>query len=504
MQKKQLQTNPLSVDLPTTREYALVAAITLSALAVRLWALCTTINWYNAEPFFYLHDVIRLFNKTTVFPLMDNHPSGYQYLLTALVWLFRVDDLVIFGRLFSLTLGVATVPVLYFFTRRIYGTLTAAGATAMLALYDTHVLLSVNSLNFAPFYAALLGGLLVMHGAGEARSISWPRLLAGSVLLGVAHFIRFESWLVIAPLFVWLLIAKRPAKAIVFVFINSAYPLVYMVFAWKKWGTPFPFLAVSGGIDTTFSGWLDPAVVLVWPKELWWALGAIPLLAGLVGAAISLIRRRLVVPGYFALFLAFYLFRTMRHRFIFAGEFPRYDVLLVLFLLPLVFLPAVLAARLSRLKIVGPAVLVVLVTAFAMTSRQNYRFQTSVDWLADPPAHLATVIEWSKDNLKAADHVCLDHGDHPELLHVFIEAKGIETPAVFFVQDPGFASGRDGAPSEQALYEKAWRLIQEKGCNIAFGKAESPMARAALESGMECEAEVALYRVFRRGGAFVQ
>jgi hypothetical protein len=480
----------------TRGEAVACALVTVVAFAVRVVALRGTINWYNTEPFFYLFNTIEVLGGGVPFPQMMVHPSGYQYILAGVTWAFGIVDLVALGRWTSLAAGVAAVPAMFLLARRAYGPLVATAAAAALAVYDSHVLISVNSLNYAPFHAALLWGVALFHG-GRGASDSWRRLAAAGLALSLAHALRFESWLLIPALTLALAAQKRWGKALALGALTGAYPLAYMVFAWRRWGTPFPFLEVSGGIDRGFTGLLDPAAALVWWRELWWALGPVALIAGLVGLALSLRAKRWAIPAYFSLFLGFYALRSMRGRFSLAGDFHRFDVLLLVFFLPLVFVPALAAARLPRGRWIAAALAAGLWVSFAVTSFGNYQFQLTVDSLADPPAHLGELIDWSAANLNPADSVCIDHGDHPELMHVLIEAKGRLSPRPHFLHDPCLEHGAACEPDENAWLRASLVLIERERCNVVFGTPDSVMARVAQQLEMPQIAAVGPYVIFR-------
>ncbi|NLH50245.1 MAG: hypothetical protein GX444_16820 [Myxococcales bacterium] len=486
-----------------------VALLVALAGALRWIVLRRTINWYNEEPFFYLYDTVQFLRQPFHFPLVANHPGGYQYLLALLIRLGGIHDVVALGRYLSFVLGTATVIPLFLLVRRALGDWTGWLAGAALAIYSTHILLSVNSLNFAPFFFFLLTGCWLFGESltlvGSARR-SWAALIGAALCFVAAGTLRFESWLFIVPLVVWLGWKKQWRRAAVFGALTAAFPLLYLAFARAKYGDFFPFLEVSGGIDRAFSGWLDWRAAGVWGRELSREVGLVPLAAGVVGIVLGLQRRhQKELLLYLGLVAAFYLFRTMRHRFIFAGVFPRYDVLPLLFFLPYAFSAAIdLTRRIKTARSWAAAALALpILLAFGWQSAANFFHVVDEEGLAAAPPATRSLIDWMKRELRPDEPICLDFWLHPTVLYSLIEAKGLAAPPYAYPFHPCLEHGRD-CRAEGVDWPQIGRdFLASENCRVVISRSNEPLypLLAAPDSPFVPVAEVDPYRIYRRAAA---
>ena len=98
--------------------------------------------------------------------------------------------------LINVTLGSASIPLLYAVTRRMHGAVVGLAAAALLAILPLHVGLSTSSLSEAGFVFAMLGVLWSAFGAAERNGSKW--CLALLAFFGVfGEMLRYEAWVLL-------------------------------------------------------------------------------------------------------------------------------------------------------------------------------------------------------------------------------------------------------------------------------------------------------------------
>ncbi len=130
------------------------------------------------------------------------YPSRHLYappLLPSLIeW-----SLIVFGGagkwvpfLPGLILGTATVPLVWWVTRRWFGAAAGVAAAGLIALSDFHILLSRSALTDAPLLFFLVLAVWLFHEA--LTSGSWRLSIVAGVATGLAWATKYNGWLPLA------------------------------------------------------------------------------------------------------------------------------------------------------------------------------------------------------------------------------------------------------------------------------------------------------------------
>jgi uncharacterized membrane protein len=131
-----------TLEINPAYQYALLAAVTLLAAVLRFYKLGEWSFWY--DEMYTLRDVRNFFDLG----LMDQQLS--RALIYLLVSFFGESEWV--ARLVPALIGIATIPILYFPVRQMFGPLVALFSGLFLAVSPWHLYWSQN----ARFYTALL------------------------------------------------------------------------------------------------------------------------------------------------------------------------------------------------------------------------------------------------------------------------------------------------------------------------------------------------------------
>lgn len=151
------------------------------------------------------------------------------------------------ARVTSLLLGCASLIVLWFLAREIYGASSATFSLIVLTLYSLHIAYSTTSSSEGPYLFFLLGGLLLFFI--HRRTGSLAPLIFGAISLGIDSGIRYESWVCIFSLFLVVVAMPRTAgkkelhstrwrNALVFAAIAGLWPVIWMIYQWTRLASP--------------------------------------------------------------------------------------------------------------------------------------------------------------------------------------------------------------------------------------------------------------------------
>ena len=188
--------------LKENKRHISLALITLAGFGLRLYAFTRFMdipgdgptkamyayNWSQSPQFFW-HGIWL---------------PGFEYLTG--VFSFIVKDPLISIRVLNLAVGLLTVPVFYFFVRRIYGHISGLVAALILALLPVHVSMSVTSHTEATFLFEVLAGLLLFIMGTDDGPHRKLCMVASIFFMCLATMTRYEAWLLIPffPLYYFL------------------------------------------------------------------------------------------------------------------------------------------------------------------------------------------------------------------------------------------------------------------------------------------------------------
>jgi 4-amino-4-deoxy-L-arabinose transferase-like glycosyltransferase len=269
-------------------------------------------------------------------PRWYDYPSLLMYVLAPVQALFGN---VSFGaaRGVAIVLGLAGVGATWWLGRRAYGTGAALVGAATVAVATTHVAYSRTAVTDVPMTLAVTCALALMLSG---------RLEWAGIAVGFAAAFKYPGAVALVPLVVagwgrWRALVRAGTLAAASFALATPFILIHAGRAWD---------ATSRVNRLARAGWLgfehDPPTPIAYLDRLWGAVG--PVLAlGLAGLAIALWRRRRADLVLASFALAYWL-TLMPQR----AHFDRY-------VLPLVPVLGVLAARVRVLAPVALALLVV-------------------------------------------------------------------------------------------------------------------------------------------------
>lgn len=170
--------------------------IVLAAMIIGLTLSLATWNQFEpvtADSFAYMNSAQALAEGRGFVGITDKptllYPIGYPLLLAFGRLLSANGELV--GRIVSLVLSLASIPLLYLIGRRMLPARQAAAGAALLALLPLRVEVSTKVWTESPYLFAVLVATLVLWLWYERRTNLWPLLLG--LALGACYLIRHEG-----------------------------------------------------------------------------------------------------------------------------------------------------------------------------------------------------------------------------------------------------------------------------------------------------------------------
>lgn len=214
-------------------------------------------------------------------------PPGHTVLAGLLILIFH--DPLFATRLLSLTLGIASIWVMFYVAKKSFGTSSGIIASAILSTLPLHITLSTNPLTEVPAIFFLLAILAVTFKCTEV-GFTVPLLIALSLLTFIATMIRYELWLVVPAIAVahWQ-VRRSLSRTCAISAAMSLGPLLWMLSAWIHHGSPVASFGRALPEDTQVG--LVPALMLV-VDELSTSVGYFIVIAAALGATLCVIDLR--------------------------------------------------------------------------------------------------------------------------------------------------------------------------------------------------------------------
>ncbi len=308
-----------------------------------------------------------------------DYPTLFLYLLAPLQALFDTPSFGA-GRAVAVTLGLAGVAATYWLGRRAYGRHAGLAAAAAVAVTTTHVAYSRMAVT------DVLMTLLVTAAVALALH---ARFDLAAIAVGLAASSKYPGALAAVPVAV---AAGRQARP-----LARAAALAFASFALTS---PFVLIRAGSALDDiervqrlAREGWLgfenDPVAPLAYLDRLWDGLGPVLLLAG-AGVALAVWRRSradLILLSFVAVYWAYLMPQ--------AAHFDRY-------VLPLIPVLAVLAARTPRLALATLLAAIVPLVWSAQDARTLTRTDTRL--VAD---------SWFRENVAEGERIAADPSTLP-------------------------------------------------------------------------------------------
>src|SRR3954447_10789322 len=131
--------------------------------------------------------------------VFDTYPPGHFWLIALLSLI--VHRVVVAGRMLSLSLGIASVYVVWRIARLLYSPVAAFFSLAVFALYSLHIGYSTTSSAEVAYLFFLLAGIYLFLAGVNCESERLRLLLLSGICFSVSESIRFEAWIFSAALF---------------------------------------------------------------------------------------------------------------------------------------------------------------------------------------------------------------------------------------------------------------------------------------------------------------
>ncbi len=234
--------------------------ITLLGFAARLVFLLVFDNAYSheAEAYSKINLVSIWVEAGKPYPDINFGP-----LHTWLIWLltYFFQDQVLPVRIFSLVCGALAIFIYGLLVKQVFDEKIGLTAAALLLAMPVHLRGAATSLALAPFILFLVCGLLFYFKYKGDRRKKFLWLALSALFLNMAGMLRFEAWLFLPLLCIFLLekdfpkvFFKNPIRAlfrketlfaVAFAIMNLAFPLVHMAMCYKEAGHPLAFSQTS-------------------------------------------------------------------------------------------------------------------------------------------------------------------------------------------------------------------------------------------------------------------
>ena len=346
---------------------------------------------------------------------VNDWPPMQTYLI-ALSLLIH-NDPVLSPRLINLVFGTITVVPYFYLIRLLFDKKVAVFSCLVLILYPLHVYLSVSSLAEIPFLFFLFLSLYFFFkfkktGDRETRNVKL--LVISAILLNLANMSRYEGWLFIIFLSMFLLYSEKKEYFLLFITISMVFPVFWMIGYYIKTGNPFYFVPTREylPIKELASHPMMVEARALGPKYM--LVGFIvytlhylsPLIGffGFIGVIYSLRRRyRAELAIFLTLLLAIYTFKFLNET---ARPVHRYTTILGMLLIPYAYMGVGdIRARFRDTKY-HYIIAVLLIISIPVI---GYKYGTYRADHISPGA--PEVAKWLKENTQIDSRVLIDYYD---------------------------------------------------------------------------------------------
>lgn len=226
--------------------YFVIALLILGA-AVRMHFFATTHNLFSveAESYSKIHLMLQWDQSPLLYPDINFGPAH----MPLLKWPWKLTgSLVTANRAVSLLFGIALLPFAYLLARRLFGSVAALGTLAFLSLSMLAIKTSTVTLAEGPCAFSMVLGLYLITVYTDKKTDHWGLFIGAAAALALMTALRFETWLFLPIIPIWLWIKKGFARAAGFALLLALFPILHLYVCWSKMGDPFHFLHTSAVI----------------------------------------------------------------------------------------------------------------------------------------------------------------------------------------------------------------------------------------------------------------
>lgn len=275
----------------------MVCALICLGAAIRLHLLLTSPNLFSidAESYSKLQIMMQWDASPLFYPDINFGPLH----MWILQWPWKITgSLVWANRIVAFLLGVGALPLVWTYTRRLFNPAAAIGALAFFTLSAVPVKLSVVTLAEGPCLFFLVLSLYLLHRFAHENKTRWVFLLGGALTFAAVTALRFETWMFLPILPIWLWIRKGFVPALVLAVSLAVFPLVHMHISWSTTGDPINFMHISAQvtqINSTRVALNDRA--LGFPRSIAYTHTIVILILAAAGTLAAFALRKGVLPA---------------------------------------------------------------------------------------------------------------------------------------------------------------------------------------------------------------
>src|SRR3954471_8148690 len=230
--------------------------------------------------------------------VFDTYPPGHFWLIA--LFSLIVHRVVVAGRMLSLSLGIASVYVVWRIARLLYSPVAAFFSLAVFALYSLHIGYSTTSSAEVAYLFFLLAGVDLFLAGMNWECERLRLLLLSGICFSISESIRFEAWIfsagLLAAAVVFTLVSRnysKPKLALQHLFAfgltMGAWPMFMAAYSWRSFGDPLRLVTMNsmrvgqslGAVSLFHDLAVMPVATLV-------SVSPLAILAAIVGIAVSL------------------------------------------------------------------------------------------------------------------------------------------------------------------------------------------------------------------------
>lgn len=403
----------------------LIALIILATL-VRLLVLLNSDNSAGSTPMGRLIDSISILDNPRLSSNFNgNTPVLHHYLLAAVLYFHFWPDPVVPARIFTMLFGIFLIIPFYFLIKILLNKRTAFYSGILLSLYPLHAIQSTLTTSDAVFHFFFFSCLYYFFKFKlKEKKIFW--LVLSAVLFNIAAMLRFESWIFI-PLLSIFLYKDGKKYSVLFFLLSLILPSIWLYLCYHYHGDAFFSFVTSTRTAHTeiVLGAAHSKEILGWLNILYKTLGRMVVISGIFGIIYSFFKKNSLHLAIFFLYLySFYTINTITYRM---WYLERYSILLGLLLLPYSILCIEKISVLLRLKPV------ILLLPFIFFSTLEFKKIMMCDIRGSIlPTEIKEIANWLKANVLSSDKLILGT-DRWNLSDQDIIVRSGATPRNFFL-----------------------------------------------------------------------
>lgn len=395
-------------------ERAIVLFLIIFGAAVRIHFLVTTPNFFSVEAEGY--SKVQLMLQWNQSPLLYPDTNFGPLHMPLLKWPWKLTGSLIWAnRITSCLMGIALLPLAWGLTRRLFDKTTAIGALTFLTLASLPVKTSVVTLAEGPTAFFMVLGLYLLTVYTDHPKDKWSFFAGSAIAFSLMSALRFETWLFLPIIPIWLWIQKDFKRAVAFGAILSLFPLLHFYVCWTKTGDPLNFLHVSAAITSMNSAQVPILQrALGFPKSLAYTCSPIVLAFFPFGLVATFIKKKGALVGLFLVaILGMFEYKAIQATL--APELYRYLTIPIV-LIAILWAPGITAIAERFLKKRNMVLPIFLLVLGMVAGAWSYRAALQELRLMEPSRSVFIMLKQLKSSLSPSDRIFMGTKYHPVIV----------------------------------------------------------------------------------------